>query len=248
MFIKARGDSEVRSQLESAVSKNYPAICIELNDLYDLGEQFFNWEFATAVCGVHLKINPFNQPDVESSKKHTKKFVDDYKLKGLLAEPEPLFNYQGLEFFAESSLENIEEFKHWLNQKIEEKSYVSIQAFIAPSERNEKLLRELADDISSRFGVPATFGFGPRYLHSTGQLHKGDGGRGVFIQLTADITDDIPVPDGPESDKSSISFGVLRNAQSLGDYRALADRERNIVRINMGSSVEESLAKFAALI
>ena len=248
VFIKIRGDEEIQKQLVSALNKNLPVVCIELNDLYDFGGQFFSWEFATVVCGVALKINPFDQPDVESSKKYARDFVDEYRRNGILAELKPLFENQGMEFFADSDLSDIESFRDWLFQKIQEGGYLSIQAFIVVTCKYEKLLRNLARSLSSRFKVPVTFGFGPRYLHSTGQLHKGDSGKGVFLQFVSNTTSDIPIPDEPLSDKSSISFGVLNSAQSLGDYLALTNRRRNVVRINLGNNVEESLIKFAGLI
>jgi len=248
VFIKLKDDIEVGNQLKSAVRDNIPVVCIELNDLYDIGAQFFFWEFATSVCGIHLHINPFDQPDVESSKKYTKKFVEDYKRKGFLSELKPLFEYGGMDFLCSFEMNDIDSFRKWLRDIATQGSYIAIQAFISPDEKNEKLLRNLADNLSSKFKIPATFGFGPRFLHSTGQLHKGDGGNGVFIQFISNIVSDLPIPDDPLSDKSSVSFGVLLNAQALGDYLALTEKKRSIARINLGSEVEENLTKFTGLL
>lgn len=248
VFIITRGDEEIKNQLASAINKNFPVVCIELNDLYDLGAQIFNWEFATAVCGIHLGVNPFDQPDVESSKKFTKSFVEEYKKTGFLTDVNPLFEIQGIEFFSDSEIKDIEGFRKWLAKTIKEGGYLGIQAYITPTQKYEKLLRKLAKELSIKFGVPVTYGFGPRYLHSTGQLHKGDRGNGVFLQFVSDFTIDIPIPDDPLSDKSSISFGVLENAQSLGDYQSLTQRRRNITRINLGRDIEGNLIKFTGIL
>ncbi|MGI9534396.1 MAG: hypothetical protein ACR2NW_05565 [Thermodesulfobacteriota bacterium] len=248
VFIKLGDDEEVEKQLISAVNKNHPLVCMELNDLFELGGLFFNWEFATAVCGIQMGINPFDQPDVESSKIYTKKFIEDYQKNRLLNDLKPSFDYNGIEFFAGTDLKDIESLSQWLSQNIEEGGYFCIQAFITQTVENEKLLLNLAENLSFKFNVPVTSGFGPRYLHSTGQLHKGDSGKGVFIQFVSNIKSDIPIPEDPLSDKSSISFGVLKNAQSLGDYKALKDRMRNILRINLGNDVEKNLNLFSGLI
>ncbi|MGI9553496.1 MAG: hypothetical protein ACR2NC_01120, partial [Thermodesulfobacteriota bacterium] len=248
VFIKLGEDEEVQRQLISAVNKNHPVVFIELEDLYELGGLFFCWEFATAVCGIQLGINPFDQPDVESSKVYTRKFAEDYKKNGFLEDLKPLFDHKGIEFFADADLKDIESLGKWFSQSIQGGGYFCLQAFIEETGENEEQLRNLADILSVKFNVPATFGFGPRYLHSTGQLHKGDSGKGVFIQFVSDITEDLPIPEEPLSDKSSISFGILKKAQSLGDYRALEERGRNILRINLSSDVEKNLNIFSELI
>ena len=248
VFIKLKDDPEMEKDLMSALTRNLPVVCLELNDLYDTGAQFFNWEFATAVCGIHLGINPFDQPDVESSKKHTRKFIEGYRKEGILPVLEPLFTYENLRFFSNTELNDIKGFKRWLSERVDKGGYISIQAFIAPGHKNEKLLSKLSENLTQKFGVPVTYGFGPRYLHSTGQLHKGDGGKGLFLQLFSKNITDLPIPDDPLSDISSISFGVLINAQSLGDYYALTDSKRNITRIDLGADLEEGLNKITAII
>lgn len=249
LFLKERNDKDLQKHLASVLNINIPAVCLEIDDLYDFGQQIFSWEFATAVCGVELKINPFDQPDVEYSKKHAKNFVNEYLKNGTMLDENPLFEYQGIKVFSSTDFSDIEGLKKWLFNKTSEKgSYLSIQAFIPPSRKCERLLDHLAEHLSIKFKIPVTFGFGPRYLHSTGQMHKGDGGKGVFIQLVSKDKTDLSIPDDPLSDSSSITFGTLFKSQSLGDYFTLKTIGRSVVRIEMLDGAEAGLSKVAKLV
>lgn len=252
LFLKKRNDEDLQKHLSSVLNRKIPAVCIEIEDLYDFGQQIFGWEFATAVCGVELKINPFDQPDVEYSKRHAKIFVNEYLKNGTMLDENPLFEYEGMRVFSNtdlSDIDDIEGLKKWLFHKTSEKgSYLSIQAFISPSHKYEKILDRLAEHLSIKFKIPVTFGFGPRYLHSTGQMHKGDGGKGVFIQFVSNAKTDLPIPDDPLSDSSSITFGTLFKSQSLGDYFTLKTIGRSVVRIELLDGVEAGLSKVAKLV
>ncbi len=249
LFLKESGDEGLQNQLASVLSRNIPAVCIEIDDLYDFGRQIFSWEFATAVCGAKLRINPFDQPDVEHSKRYAKDFLNEYLKNGTMLDDDPLFEYQGMRFFSNTDLSDIEGFKKWLFHKTGEKgSYLSVQAFISPSLKYESLLGSLTERLSMKFRIPVTFGFGPRYLHSTGQMHKGDGGKGIFIQLVSSTGIDLPIPDNPLSDSSSVTFGTLFRSQSLGDYFTLRTMGRSVARIELLDGVETGLNKVAKLV
>jgi len=247
IYIKLKEDVDAEKEIKSILKTGHPSVVIELDDLYDLGKQIFLWEYATAVAGHFMQVNPFDQPDVESAKVFTRNFVLNYRESGVIEKDEARFQYENLDFYSDSAISGIDSFPEWLRGNALEGSYISIQAYLTPAEETELKIKELARKLSSEFKIPVTTGFGPRYLHSSGQLHKGDAGKGIFIQLTADIVNDIPIPDEPLSKNSSLTFGILKNAQALGDYGALSNKGRNIVSINLTSNVNSDLQKLIML-
>jgi glucose-6-phosphate isomerase len=178
---------------------------VRLGDPYDLGSEFFRWEFATAVAGSILGINAFNQPNVQSAKDRTNEILaggDD-------PDVEPA-----------GSLDE-------LLDGAEEGNYVCVQAFVDPTDENEARIMGLVETIRGRTGCVTTHGFGPRYLHSTGQLHKGGPPIGRFVQIVDDTGDEIPIPG------KDFGFGKLIRAQAAGDFASLQERGRPIVRIRL---------------
>lgn len=217
--------------LASLQDAGHPVIEIKIEDIYDLGGQFYLWEFATAVAGYHLGINPFNQPNVESAKIRAKEMVEAYEMEGALPEGKTSpFTWESVTTFIE---------KHR-----QEGSYLAIQAFIPPTEANRESLNTFRVRLRDTFKLATTFEFGPRFLHSTGQLHKGDAGKGLFIQLTSHAEEDIPVPKKIGSSASSITFGRLKHAQALGDARALRDAGRSLIRFSLGNNPKRRLDQF----
>jgi len=178
---------------------------VRLADEYELGQEFFRWEFATAVAGSILEINPFDQPDVQSAKDKTKEVLASG------AEPDVAPAGSTEELFAQAN----------------EGDYVCIQAFVDPSEANEERVLALADRAREATGCVVTHGFGPRYLHSTGQLHKGGPPTGLFLQVVDDTGDEIPIPGKP------FGFGKLIRAQAAGDFASLQERGRRVARIRL---------------
>ncbi|MCK7527944.1 MAG: hypothetical protein MZV64_65275 [Ignavibacteriales bacterium] len=122
------------------------------------------------------------------------------------------------------------------------KNYVSIQAYLTPNKETTEALQKLRTSIQKKYKVATTLGFGPRFLHSTGQLHKGDAGNGYFIQFTSNIEEDLPIPENPGEESTSITFGILIKAQALGDRQALIDNKRKVITIDLGSDVIDSLS------
>ncbi|MFO8036159.1 MAG: hypothetical protein R6U57_05995 [Anaerolineales bacterium] len=216
---------------ETLRQAGHPAIHIQLDDLYELGALFFLWEFATAVAGIHLGINPFDQPNVESAKIRAKEMVERYEKEGSLPE-------------GDTSPLTWDRLSTFIENHIQEGSYLAIQAFIPPTEPNQTLLNRLRVKLRDEFNLATTLGFGPRFLHSTGQLHKGDAGKGLFIQFTSRAEEDIPIPKKPRGNKSSIDFGTLKRAQALGDAQALTDAGRSLIRFSLGKDPERELDQF----
>lgn len=202
--------------LAAAKAAGRPVIELSWDDDYALGAHYFIWEFATAVAGHVLGIHPFDQPDVEAAKVQGRAFIEEYSRTGALpaGELKPL---------------SAEALKAFLQQAAPG-DYVALQAYATPSAALDEALSALHGAILRGQHVASTAGYGPRFLHSTGQLHKGDGGRGLFIQfVTQPPIDDQPIPDEAGSAASSLSFGVLKAAQALGDSAALRAAGRRVL-------------------
>ncbi len=209
-----RGEQQDEGAISELDRAGHPVVRIEARDLYDLGDQFFLWELATAVAGHVLKINPFDQPNVESAKIRAREAVDAFRRTGALpvSEAAPLTS-GGLAAFLDG---------------IGPPGYLAIQAYLPPSDRLTDAFVALRRALRDRFGVATTFGYGPRFLHSTGQLHKGGPGNGRFVQLVSDAGADLPIPDETEGPAPALTFGTLISAQAAGDRRALVDAGRAI--------------------
>lgn len=214
----ARGGPRALRALQRA---GHPVLRLFLADRYDLGAQFFLWEMATAIAGWCLGINPFDQPDVESAKVRAREMVAAYAASGRLPEDPP----------AALGPQALSEFLGLARPG----GYIAIQAYLQPNRETQAALGRLRRRLRERTGLAVTVGYGPRFLHSTGQLHKGDGGRGLFIQITAPSPHDVPIPDAPGRADSSIRFGTLKLAQALGDKRALEDKGRPVIRFDLGA-------------
>lgn len=242
LFVVMKFDRDTPYNEKVAALKNagQPVVTIHLKDEYDLGGEFFRWEMATAIAGYFLKINPFDQPNVEAAKVLARKMVDEYQKTGALPKLEPAFTEENMAVFTEEKATDLQAvLRQFLsrNQDKEKRPYVAIQAFIPPTAETSEALQTFRTAIQKKYRVATTVGYGPRFLHSTGQLHKGDGGNGLFIQITADPENDTPIPDKPGEAESRISFGVLASAQALGDRQALLDAGRSVVRFHLGPDI-----------
>jgi transaldolase/glucose-6-phosphate isomerase len=223
----------------------HPVVSLRLHDPYDVGGQFFKWEMATAVAGYRMGINPFDQPNVESAKVLALKMVEEYRKKGELPEESPALTGDGIAVYGDVKGGKPDKAFEGFLKGAKAGDYVSLQAYLEPAEEIHRALQGLRTRIRDRFRLATTLGFGPRFLHSTGQLHKGDGGKGLFIQFTADDPKDLPIPDEPGSDKSSMTFGVLKMAQALGDRQALLDADRRILRFHLGKDILGGIKKLS---
>jgi transaldolase / glucose-6-phosphate isomerase len=233
------GEASDADRIAALVDAGHPVVEMTLRDRYDLGAQLYIWELATAIAGYLLGIQPFNQPNVEAAKKLARKMIAAYQASGELPEIETTpFTAAALRAFLDQAKAG---------------DYVALQAYVQPTAATTAALQALRLALRERTNLATTVGYGPRYLHSTGQLHKGDGGQGLFIQFTADAPEDVDIPDedgaGDEnSSGSSISFGVLVRAQALGDYEALASADRRVIHFHLDETVDiaEALRQMAA--
>ncbi len=232
VYVRLAGEpdtSELDGKVRSLAAAGHPLLTLQLHDLYDLGGQFFLWEMATAVAGYFLEINPFDQPNVESAKILARQMVDEYNRSGQLSQVE--------------SVEPDPAALHRFLQAAAPGDYIALQAYLAPSKQTTEALQRLRTGLRDRYRLATTVGYGPRFLHSTGQLHKGDAGNGFFIQFSADIPEDADIPSEAGQAKSSIRFGVLISAQAAGDRQALMDAGRPVIRFDLGPDPIQGLSK-----
>jgi len=211
----------------------HPVIRITLDDPYDLGGQFFLWEFAVAVACHVIGINPFDQPDVESAKVLSRKAMEEYSRKGSLSEPDPFLCEDRVCVYGVDKAGSIGEVLRIFLGQMCPGSYVSLQAYLQPDTSIAQELQALRIRIRDTYRTATTIGFGPRFLHSTGQLHKGDAGRGFFIQITCDDRITLSIPDDAGSISSTATFGILKAAQAKGDFQALSEGGRHIIRFHV---------------
>ena len=212
VFLRLEGDdnSEVDGAVARLTSGGHPIVRLDLRDRYDLGAELFRWEFATAVAGSILGIHPFDQPDVQGAKDMTDLVLGEHAIQGKLPEEECPGSLKDLVSGARPG------------------DYLAIMAYLRPTPELEAALVHLRRTVGLRYRIATAMGYGPRYLHSTGQLHKGGPDRGLFLQLTHDGAEDLPIPGRPHG------FGVLAGAQSLGDLRALRSLGRRVARVRLG--------------
>jgi transaldolase/glucose-6-phosphate isomerase len=248
VHIRMDKDDTYDSGIQALQDAGHPVVSLRLHDPYDVGGQFFKWEMATAVAGSRLRINPFDQPNVESAKVLARKMVEEYKKKGELPEETPALIVDGISVYGDVKGDKPDKSLEDFLKGAKPGDYVALQAYLEPSKEIYTVLQEFRIKIRDQFRLATTLGFGPRFLHSTGQLHKGDGGKGFFIQFTADDANDLPIPDEPGSKKSSMTFGVLKMAQALGDRRALLDNNRRILRFHLGKDILTGLKKISTRI
>jgi hypothetical protein len=242
VHLKLKNDNSKKGIIDELTKSGFPVIEFELDDIYDLGKQFFLWEFATSIAGWILGIQPFDQPNVEQAKVIARNIIKDYQDKGKLSTPIPALVEKDFKVYSELKISSLNKsLPEFLSKCKAGTNYVTLQAYVNPTEGNLNLLQNLRTEIQKKYKVATTLGFGPRFLHSTGQLHKGDSGNGYFIQFISDAQNDTEVPDKAGDDKSSITFGVLIKAQALGDRQALIDNKRNVISFEFKENLKELL-------
>lgn len=241
VYLRLDGDDTHDAAMDRVSGAGHPVISINIKDLYDLGGEFFHWEMATAVAGHVMGINPFDQPNVESAKIQARGMIEEFKKEGKLPELTPTLEKNGIAVYADRKWTTLSEAINGFLALAQPGDYAAIQAYIAPTEEFAALLNEFRITIRDRHKIATTVGFGPRFLHSTGQLHKGDGGNGLFIQITSRDAVDVPIPDETGSDASNVSFGVLKSAQALGDRRALLDAGRRVIRFHLSGDLADGI-------
>jgi transaldolase/glucose-6-phosphate isomerase len=243
--VSSSGDETADQRLLALQTGDHPIVRIPLRGPLDLAGEFFRWEVATATAGAILGVNPFDEPNVTESKENTKRLLEEFKKSGQLPPREPVLEEGGIRLFTGAevgSRDSIwESFKKFL-ERSKASDYVALMAYVERSEANESLLQEFRARIRDRTRLATTLGFGPRFLHSTGQFHKGGPDSGIFIQITAEDATEVPIPGEP------YGFSLLKRAQALGDFLALSNRGRRVIEVRVGREVERDLRRLLGLI
>lgn len=252
-YIKFAGDSERETEDHVAALEKAgePVIRIVVPDVYDIGQTFFQWEIATAVAGAVIHINPFDQPDVEASKVVTRELTTEFEKTGSLPPEKPILEQDGIKLFTDeinardltsggaSTLGDV--IRRHLD-RIKAGDYFGLLAYIPMFTEYEDKLQHMRQHVLESKNVATVLGFGPRFLHSTGQAYKGGPNSGVFLQITCDESDDLPVPE------QKYTFGIVKAAQARGDFQVLADRHRRALRVHLGPDVAKDLERLRDLV
>jgi hypothetical protein len=240
----------IEERFAALEAAGHPTIRLHMDDVLDIGEQFALWEIATATAGAILDIDPFDQPNVQESKDNTKRLLADYRARGEFAEPQPTLATDVADITPLAGSVNVpiadvklDAALERLLAQVKPGDYIALTAFLERSPAHEAHVREIRLALSDAFKVATTVGFGPRFLHSTGQLHKGGPSSGIFLQLTIDTPsdDDLPIP-------GMLSFGTLLRAQALGDFESLDKRNRRGARVHLSGAPSAALRTFARAI
>jgi transaldolase/glucose-6-phosphate isomerase len=230
----------------------HPVVRISVEETLDLGQEFFRWEMATAVAGAILRINPFNQPDVEDSKRATLKLTAAFEATGQLPDETPVLRDGSLQLFSDprnfaalsaaARTQSVEGYLAAHLGRLQTGDYFAINAYVEMNDENQRELQAVRHAVRDAKRVATTLGYGPRFLHSTGQLHKGGPNTGVFLHLTADDAEDLPIPG------HTYTFGMLKRFQAQGDFAVLAERGRRLLRIHLGPDVRAGLTRLREMV
>ena len=231
------GEADFDSEVGALRAAAIPDITLVLDDLYDLGAEFFRWEFATAVAGAALGIDPFDEPNVQESKDNTRRALDRYVQSGSFDGETASAGDRTLSVFGSDASTDAEGALTGFLGGIAPGDYVALMAYVTPNAENERALQRLRTAIRDEHRVATTLGFGPRFLHSTGQLHKGGPATGLYIQVTTDDALDVPIPGQP------FGFSVLKQAQAQGDLQSLRDHGRRVIRIHVRGDLAVGLSR-----
>lgn len=249
--LESAPDEQQEAKVAALEQAGQPVVRISLADIYDLGQEFFRWEIATAVAGSIIGINAFNQPDVEASKVATRNLTSQYEKTGSLPAESPVLEDGGIELFTDSknaealakTAGNDKTLAGYLRahlNRLGAGDYFALLAFIQMNDDHEESLQEIRHGVRDKKRVATCLGFGPRFLHSTGQAYKGGPNTGVFLQITCDDAADLPVPE------QKYTFGIVKAAQARGDFQVLAERDRRALRVHLPADVDAGLKKLLA--
>jgi len=238
-FVYLNSDNENKQFVDSLITLGHPVVNLPLDDLNQLGAEFYRWEMGTATACSIIGVNAFDQPNVQLSKSITKEMISEYKENQVIREGDPIFSDHEISLFSEHlRLENLSNVSSILREFLElagEQSFIAINAFVARNENNTAWLQQLRKKIMESSGLATTLGFGPRFLHSIGQLHKGGKNDGLFIIITVESFEDIDIPG------EGMTFGTLLMAQAIGDMRALQQQNRRVLRIHFHGNAFEKV-------
>ncbi|MGB6875750.1 MAG: bifunctional transaldolase/phosoglucose isomerase [Candidatus Acidiferrales bacterium] len=251
--LESAPDASQDAKVAALEKAGHPVVRMSLRDTHDIGQSFFRWEIATAVAGSIIGINAFNQPDVEASKVATRNLTDQYEKSGSLPAEQPILEEKGMKLFTDeknaaalgSAVGNDKSLASYVRAhlaRIKTGDYFATLAFIDMNDANEASLQKIRHVVRDKKRVATCLGFGPRFLHSTGQAYKGGPNSGVFLQITCDDAMDLPVPG------QKYTFGIVKSAQARGDFAVLAGRNRRALRVHLGKDVQAGLAELDKIV
>ena len=247
--LAAKPDKKQDAAVAAIEKAGHPVVRITLPNVYSIGQEFFRWEIATAVAGSIIGIDAFNQPDVEASKIETRKLTTEYESAGKLPAESPFFTGGGVKLFADEKNtealrggKNLEDVLRAHLSRINAGDYFAVLGYIPMNADNEKTLQGIRHAVRDKKKVATCLGFGPRFLHSTGQAYKGGPNSGVFLQITCDDAKDLQVPG------QKYTFGVVKAAQARGDFAVLAERGRRALRVHLGKNLKSGLGALSKAI
>ncbi len=235
-------DSEkTERKLNSLQKAGHPVVKIDMKNKLSIGSEFFKWELATATAGRIIDVNPFDQPNVAESKENTKDLLNEWKKNQSFGSDEPVIKKNGISIYFDKGADwapkgkSLSAILNSFTKSVKSPDYLALLAYFLQTPGREKLLQRIRIKLRNKLQVATTLGYGPRYLHSTGQMHKGGPNTGVYIMFTYDSNDELDIPN------EKYGFAILNRAQALGDYRSLNDKERRIIRIHLGSNIDKAL-------
>ncbi len=229
-------DANFDASIDALQKAGHPVIVFDLEDKYDLAAEFFRWEFATAVAGAHLGIDAFDEPNVKESKDNTNAVLEQYEQTGALPDEAAAVTDGALRVFGDVTGSSASGALAQHLDTAKPGDYVALMAYVTPDDSNHDALQDLRVAIRDTRRIATTLGFGPRFLHSTGQLHKGGPNTGVYIQITADDGTDVPIPGKP------FTFSILKRAQAAGDLQSLRNHGRRVIRVHIAGDLDAGLA------
>ena len=248
--LESAPDAAQDKSIAALENAGQPVVRIAVEQPYNIGEEFFRWEIATAVAGSIIGIHPFNQPDVEASKVATRKLTAEYERAGKLPAETPFFEAAGVKLYADeknaaalkqaSGKQSLAGYLKAQIMRLTPGDYFALLAYIEMNAAHNEVLQAMRHAVRDRKRVATCVGFGPRFLHSTGQAYKGGPNTGVFLQITCDDGADLPVP------QQKYTFGVVKAAQARGDFQVLAERGRRALRVHLGPDVDAGLQQLSS--
>ncbi len=246
-------DADQEAKVAAIEKAGHPVVRITMADTYELGAEFFRWEIATAVAGAIIGINAFNQPDVEASKIATRNLTSEYEKTGSLPAEKPILEDSGVKLFTDDKNaadlakaaggdKSLVGYLKAHLSRIKAGDYFAVLGYIQMNAEHEQGLQKIRHSVRDKKHVATCLGFGPRFLHSTGQAYKGGPNSGVFLQITCDDAVELPVPG------QKYTFGIVKAAQARGDFQVLAERGRRALRVHLGSNLKAGLATLEAAV
>jgi glucose-6-phosphate isomerase len=241
VYLRMAGDENVSldARVNVLEAAGHPVIWIDMDELEDLGQEFFRWEMGTAAAGAVLKLNPFDQPNVELAKQKARQLMTEFEQTGVLPGETPTLDYDDIDAYGPVMGATVTEALAAFLSQFRPGDYVALMAYLPYSADIDTALSTVRQEIRAVLRAATTVGYGPRFLHSTGQLHKGDGNNGLFVQITHTPATDVDIPGEP------YSFATLLAAQAQGDYNALLDSGRRIIRFHIenGQDIPKAIQK-----